>query len=57
MFCEEAMAGRAWLNDEPGRGFLAQVDWGLPRQKVLVGWTWGEPHLREDHQLDEPQCR
>ena len=51
------MAGRAWLNDEPGRGFLAQVDWGLPRQKVLVGWTWGGPHLREDHQLDEPQSR
>lgn len=40
LFCEEAMAGGPWLNDEPGRGFLAQVGWGLQRQKVLVGWTW-----------------
>lgn len=33
LFCEEALARGAWLKDEPGRGFLAQVGWDFKENK------------------------
>lgn len=46
LFCEEAMAGGPWLNDEPGTGGL-----GTSKTKSAGRLDMGGPHLREDHQL------
>ena len=40
LFCEEAMAGGPWLNDEPGRGFKHRGDGEMQTKKLMEGGPW-----------------